>query len=115
MGGSLQKELPFKLFFKIGEASKIIGVEPYVLRFWEKEFPFLRLKKTKGGQRLFTKKEIELLLEIKKMLYEEKYTIEGVRKKLNKVYQSIDSGSDIRKDILEKVRIKLKEILEILS
>ncbi len=115
MGESLQKELPFKLFYKIGDASKIVGVEPYVLRFWEKEFPFLKPKKTKGGQRLFTKKEIELLLQIKKMLYEEKYTIEGVRKKLNKIYQSTDDINDIRKDTLEKVKIKLREILEILS
>lgn len=115
MGESLQKELPFKLFYKIGDASKIVGVEPYVLRFWEKEFPFLKPKKTKGGQRLFTKKEIELLLQIKKMLYEEKYTIEGVRKKLSKIYQSADNINNIRKDTLEKVKIKLKEILEILS
>lgn len=111
---TLQKELPFKLFYKIGEASKIVGVEPYVLRFWEKEFPFLRPKKTKGGQRLFSKREIELLLQIKKLLYEEKYTIEGVRKKLSKVYQS-DGCCDIRKETIEKVKIKLKEILEILS
>jgi DNA-binding transcriptional MerR regulator len=115
MGKTLQKQLPFKLFYKIGEASKIVGVEPYVLRFWEKEFPFLMPKKTKGGQRLFTKKEIELLLQIKQMLYEEKYTIEGVRKKLNKIYQSMNCRSNIRKDTLEKVKIKLKEILEILS
>lgn len=115
MGESSQKGLPFKLFYKIGEASKIVGVEAYVLRFWEKEFPFLKPKKTKGGQRLFTKREIELLFQIKKMLYEEKYTIEGVRKKLSKIYQSADCGEDIRKDKLEKVKIKLKEILEILS
>lgn len=118
MGESLQKELPFRLFYKIGEVSKIVGVEPYVLRFWEKEFPFIKPKKTKGGQRLFTKKEIELLIQIKKMLYEEKYTIEGVRKKLSKIYQSSDNGDYIdyiRKDTLKRVKTKLSEILEILS
>lgn len=115
MGEPLQKELPFKLFYKIGEASKIVGVNPHVLRFWENEFPFLKPKKTKGGQRLYTKKEIETLLLIKKMLYDEKYTIEGVRKKLSRLYQNSGSQEHYRRDLIEKVKIKLKEILEILS
>lgn len=115
MGEPLQKELPFKLFYKIGEASKIVGVNPHVLRFWENEFPFLKPKKTKGGQRLYTKKEIETLLLIKKMLYDEKYTIEGVRKKLSRLYQNSESQEQYRRDLIEKVKIKLKEILEILS
>lgn len=115
MGEPLQKELPFKLFYKIGEASKIVGVNPYVLRFWESEFPFIKPKKTKGGQRLYTKKEIETILLIKKMLYEEKYTIEGVRKKLSRLYQNSESQEQYRRDLIEKVKIRLKEILEILS
>ncbi len=115
MGESPQKELPFKLFYKIGETSKIVGVEPYVLRFWEKEFPFLKPKKTKGGQRLFTNKDIQILLQIKKMLYEEKYTIEGVRKKLMERFNYLNSDKKIKEDLLEKIRIKLREILEILS
>jgi len=115
MGKSLQKELPFKLFYKIGEVSKILGVNTYVLRFWETEFPFLKPKKTKGGQRLYTKKEIEMLILIKKMLYEEKYTIEGVRKKLSKMYNASVSDGDNKKEIIERVKIKLREILDILS
>ncbi len=115
MGESPQKELPFKLFYKIGETSKIVGVEPYVLRFWEKEFPFLKPKKTKGGQRLFTNKDIQILLQIKKMLYEEKYTIEGVRKKLIERYNYLNNDKKIKEDLIEKIRIKLREILEILS
>lgn len=73
---------PEKLFYKIGEAGSIIGVESYVLRYWETEFPFLSPRKSKSGQRIYTKKDIDLLLQIKKLLYEEKYTIDGVRKKL---------------------------------
>ena len=73
---------PDKLFYKIGEVSKIVGVEPYVLRYWETEFSFLKPRKSKSGQRVYVKKDIELLLQIKQLLYQERYTIEGVRKRL---------------------------------
>jgi DNA-binding transcriptional MerR regulator len=73
---------PDKLFYKIGEVSKILGVEPYVLRYWETEFPFLKPRKNKSGQRVYVKKDVELLLAIKNLLYQERYTIEGVRKRL---------------------------------
>lgn len=72
---------PEKLFYKIGEASKIVGVESYVLRYWETEFPFLKPRKSRSGQRVYTKADIDLILQIKKLLYEEKYTIDGVRRK----------------------------------
>ncbi|MFA5354413.1 MAG: MerR family transcriptional regulator, partial [Thermodesulfovibrionales bacterium] len=73
---------PQKLFYRIGEVGSIVGVESYVLRYWEEEFPFLSPKKSKSGQRVYTRKEIDLILRIKSLLYEEKYTIEGVRKRL---------------------------------
>src|SRR5512147_505268 len=76
-----QLSVPDKLFYKIGEVSKITGVEPYVLRYWETEFPFLKPRKNKSGQRVYTKKDIEAIVQIKKMLYQERYTIEGVRKR----------------------------------
>ncbi|MCS7214913.1 MAG: MerR family transcriptional regulator [Thermodesulfovibrio sp.] len=113
MGEALQKELPFKIFYKIGETSRIVGVEPYVLRYWETEFPFLRPKKTKTGQRLYTKKDIETILLIKKMLYEERYTLEGVRQKLGNRLISCERVS--KEDIIERVKSKLKEILKMLS
>src|SRR5512135_1794599 len=72
---------PDKLFYKIGEVSRIVGVEPYVLRYWETEFSFLKPRKNKSGQRVYIKKDLELILQIKKLLYQERYTIEGVRKK----------------------------------
>ena len=71
-----------KRFFRIGEASKIIGVEPYVLRYWEKEFPQLKPKRADSKHRTYERKDIELLLQIKKLLYEERMTIQGARKKL---------------------------------
>jgi len=84
MGEPLQKEFPHKFFYKIGETSRITGLEPYVLRYWETEFPFLKPVKTRSGQRLYTKKDIEILFLIKKMLYDDRYTIQGVRQKLEK-------------------------------
>ncbi len=74
--------LPDKLYFKIGEASRIVGVEPYVLRFWETEFEVLKPGKAPSRHRLYKKRDLELLLEIKRLLYAEGYTIEGARKRL---------------------------------
>src|SRR5215467_5472064 len=75
-------EIPDKLFFRIGEVSQLVGVEPYVLRYWESEFPGLSPKKSNTGQRMFRRKDVELLLNIKQLLYEKKFTIEGARKAL---------------------------------
>src|SRR5664279_5879858 len=72
-------EIPDKLYFKIGEVSELLGVEPYVLRFWETEFAVLSPKKSGTGHRLYRRKDVELLLRIKHLLYEKKFTIEGAR------------------------------------
>jgi DNA-binding transcriptional MerR regulator len=74
--------IPDKLYFKIGEVSQLVGVEPYVLRYWETEFPGLSPKKSSTGQRQFRRKDVELLLSIKQLLYDKKFTIEGARKAL---------------------------------
>lgn len=74
--------IPDKLFFKIGEVSQLVGVEAYVLRYWESEFRGLSPKKSSSGQRMFRRKDVELLLEIKHLLYDRKFTIEGARKAL---------------------------------
>ncbi|MBI2988416.1 MAG: MerR family transcriptional regulator [Deltaproteobacteria bacterium] len=74
--------LPDKLYFKIGEVSRIVGVKPYVLRYWETEFELLKPGKAPSRHRLYRKKDVELLLEIKRLLYAEGYTIEGARKRL---------------------------------
>ncbi len=73
---------PEKLFYKIGEVSRMTGLEGYVLRYWETEFPFLHPRKSGGGQRVYTKQDVELVLNIKRMLYEQKYTILGAKKQL---------------------------------
>lgn len=74
--------IPNKLFFRIGEVARLAGVKPYVLRYWETEFKNLRPKKNEKGQRLYQKKEVKLALDIKKLLYEDGYTIEGAKKVL---------------------------------
>jgi DNA-binding transcriptional MerR regulator len=74
--------LPDKIYFKIGEVSEILGVEPYVLRYWETEFEVLKPSKAPSRHRLYKKRDVELLLDIKRLLYTEGFTIEGARKKL---------------------------------
>src|ERR1700675_1442400 len=71
------------LFYKIGEVSKITGLPSYVLRFWESEFGFLQPRKSRGRQRVYTQKDVEMLLEIKRMRYEQGFTIEGLRRRWN--------------------------------
>jgi len=77
------QEIPDKLYFRIGEVSKLTGVKQYVLRFWESEFNGLGPKKSGTGQRLYRRKDVELVLEIKHLLYEKRFTIEGARKWLS--------------------------------
>lgn len=80
--GKPVSEIPSKLFYKIGEVCEITDTQPYVLRFWESEFPQLAPRKNRSGQRVYQRKDIETVLQIKKLLYEEEYTIAGARKKL---------------------------------
>ncbi len=75
-------EIPDKLYFKIGEVCKITDVEPYILRYWESEFKLIKPYRTKSNQRLYRKKDVEAVLKIRKMLYDQKYTIAGAKKKL---------------------------------
>jgi DNA-binding transcriptional MerR regulator len=75
-------EIPNKLYFRIGDVSKLASVKPYVLRFWENEFPMLNPKKSGANQRLYRRKDVETVLEIKRLLYEKRFTIEGARSHL---------------------------------
>ncbi len=77
--------IPEKQYFKIGEVSEILNVEPYVLRYWETEFKILKPTRTRARQRLYHKRDLELLLEIKHLLYDEKFTIAGAKKRLQEM------------------------------
>ncbi len=74
--------LPDKMYFRVGEVSRLVGVPAYVLRYWESEFPALSPKKSGRGHRLFRRKDVEMLLQIKHLLYEKRFTIEGARQTL---------------------------------
>ena len=72
-------EIPNKLYFRIGDVARITGIKPFVLRYWETEFPSLSPKKSGTNQRLYRRPEVELVLAIKHLLYEKRFTIEGAR------------------------------------
>jgi len=74
--------IPEKLFFKIGEVCEITGVQAHVLRYWESEFPMLAPQKNRAGQRTYRKRDVEMVLRIKELLYEDQYTIAGAKKRL---------------------------------
>jgi len=112
--------IPDKLFFKIGEIADIAGIEQHVLRYWEEEIESLKPKKNKSGQRLYQKKDLELILEIKQLLYADKFTLAGARKKLKqnkKKEVQLDIAFD-REDFIEwkeEIRQELKSILSTLD
>jgi DNA-binding transcriptional MerR regulator len=115
-------DIPDKLYFKIGEVSDLLGVEPYVLRYWETEFTVLSPKKSGTGHRLYRRKDVELLLRIKHLLYERKFTIEGARQTLHaearapKAKVAKVAQQDLfAEDPLPGIRRELTEILRLLK
>jgi len=113
--------LPDKIYFKIGEVSRIVGVEPYVLRYWETEFELLKPAKAPSKHRLYKKRDVELLLEIKRLLYAEGFTIEGARKKLKekkkeeKHQSKLPLSEQKYRTALAKIRKDLESIRKMLS
>jgi DNA-binding transcriptional MerR regulator len=128
--GEQRPEIPDKLYFRIGEVSRLAGIKPYVLRFWETEFSSLGPKKSGKGHRLYRRKDVELVLEIKRLLYDKRYTIEGARKFLDsrgrepvaKTPEAVNrktgrSQGDLFQSsgaLLEEIRKELNAILAIL-
>ncbi len=120
MGINMNPSIPDKLFFKIGEVSEITGIEQHVLRYWEEEFEILNPDKNPSGQRLYQKKDIEQVLEIKNLLYTERFTIEGAQKRLknkNRKANQLDFGfeKEVFNDWRKKMKSELKSILKILD
>lgn len=81
----LTEQIPDKLYFRIGEVAKIIGVEPYVLRYWETEFPEIAPVKSKSRQRLYKRQDVVLIQAIRDLLYKQNFTIKGARRKIKEV------------------------------
>ena len=127
------KKIPNKLFFKIGEVCEITDTQPYVLRYWESEFPALAPAKNSSGQRIYRRRDIETVLRIKQLLYDEGFTIAGAKKRLETELQGrVDTpqptstpagngggtgGGDgaAGRDALKEVREGLREILTLLE
>jgi len=111
-----------KLYYSIGEVSELVNLKQYVLRYWETEFPMLRPQKNRAGNRKYRKKDIDLVLRIKNLLYNKKYTIAGAREKLRREQKGdidIKTESNVHsneyKKLLSSIKIELQEILELLS
>jgi len=112
--------IPDKLFFRIGEVADLTGVPPYVLRYWESEFKLLRPRKNHAGQRVYRKGDIELVLRIKGLLYEDRLTLEGAKKRLlsearSRVEQLELPGPDPQTlEVLRGLRVHLEGMRKIL-
>lgn len=120
----VEPEIPDKLCFRIGEVAKLAGVKPHVLRFWEAEFRGLGPKKSGTGHRVYRRKDVAFVLEIKRLLYEKRFTIEGARKHLeSQSRRNIASAPNARNQgelftvpvAFSEVRRELKELAELLQ
>jgi DNA-binding transcriptional MerR regulator len=100
-----------KKYFRIGEVSRIIGVRPYVLRYWESEFPQIRPNRADSNQRTYQRKDLETIFKIKKLLYDERLTIEGARRKLK---ESRSNPPPPEKELLKEIKSELRDILKAL-
>src|SRR5205809_4762807 len=127
----MERKIPNKLFFKIGEVCEITDTQPYVLRYWESEFPALAPAKNTSGQRIYRRRDIETVLRIKQLLYEEGFTIAGAKKRLEMEMAGRApspgslppggngggeaGGRDARQTALHEIRDQLREILTLLD
>ncbi|MFQ5904197.1 MAG: MerR family transcriptional regulator [Candidatus Binatia bacterium] len=107
----MEEKIPDKLFYKIREVTTITGVKPYVLRYWESEFGLLNPQKGRSGQRTYRKRDIETILQIKKLLYDECYTIAGAKRKL----LSSRKGRRKAKEAVLELREQLQSLLLLLN
>ncbi len=122
-----QPEIPEKIYFRIGEVARLASVPPYVLRYWETEFPEIGPKKSGTNHRQYRRKDVEMILEIKRLLYDKRYTIEGARKHLGAAKGRNEPKAraartaqpalfgDAKTADLKEIRRGLEEILQILK
>ena len=100
----MNSDFPDRMYYKIGEVANMIGVKTSVLRFWETEFSFLAPQKSIKGQRLYSKKDVEMIHEVKRLLYMEKYTIEGVRKRFSRCGKTKQSEQQDTEILLKSIK-----------
>lgn len=109
--------LPAKLYFRIGEVAGLVGVEPHVLRYWEREFRSIRPTKSEKGQRVYSRKDVETLMRVRELLYREGFTIAGARKRLQKAGVEPETEDDLKsserlKETLTEIRTEIAAFLE---
>ena len=115
------EKIPDKLYFKIGEVAKITKVRPYVLRYWESEFSLIKPKKSLSKQRIYSRRDLEHILHIKRLLHKERFTLEGAKKKLREINTEKDNQMDFTfpgksgKTDLLKIKKELKNIRKLLT
>lgn len=107
--------IPEKAYFRIGEVSKILSVEPYVIRYWETEFKTIKPVRTKAAQRLYRRKDVEELLTIRNLLYQQRFTISGAKKQLMKMREAPEAVEDSRQNRLILIKKELQQIREMMS
>lgn len=115
-------EIPDQLEFKIGTAADLVGVKPYVLRFWETEFDGLKPKKSRKGQRVYSRRDVETAMFIKKLLYEDRFSIEGARSRLRDLRSKVKEervqqvqSIEVRKEVLANALDELRSIRDALA
>lgn len=106
-------------YYAISEVCDLVGLKPHVLRYWESQFPILTPSKNRAGNRVYQRKEIELILLVKHLLYTEKYTIDGAKQKLAQLRRSGSMAAESRRvldrEMIELLKAELTEVLEILE
>lgn len=118
--------IPDKLYFKIGEVAQFAGVEPYVLRYWETEFKEINPVKSRTNQRLYRRRDIETVLWIKQLLYDEGFTIEGARKRMREMKGEREGGEKVDqlllgfgngkdREVLRQLKVSLEDLLRMLE
>lgn len=116
--------IPDRIYFRIGDVAEITGIKPYVLRFWEKEFDLLKPVKNNSGQRIFRKKDVESVLLIKRLLYRERYSIEGAKKRIKELRKAKSLSQEKSKrgeldeaklESLATIRSGLNELIKLAS
>jgi DNA-binding transcriptional MerR regulator len=114
-----KKKTDEKMYYSISEVARITRLEAYVLRFWEKEFPMLKPRKNRGGNRIYQKNDIELINRIKHLLYKENFTIEGARNQLRKIKPTPEKKALVTsakyQTMIGEIRKDIEDILKLFS
>lgn len=108
-----------KEYYSISEVCALVGLKPHVLRYWESQFPVLNPSKNRSGNRVYLRKEIKLILLVKHLLYQEKYTIEGAKQKLEQLRRGGDLANEaaqvLDRELLQELRADLRSLVELLT